>query len=374
MKHSNFYQIVNRFMLLTLILGISLSNFGQQKSSIAVSNIDTRGVEIDPVAMGNLVRIELEKKKIYDVLDKYDMKDLLDKEGLDLENCYGRTCIVNMGKVLNVDIALTGSVERFGDKLVFSLRLFDVKTGNVINTDVSEYQFEPQEIDIMARISLNNIFNIENDENLVQLLANYEEPISTKYTNLRLNGPRMGVAYVTGDFAQSLMDPIEEGGYDGYPILSQLGYQHEIQYLSAGNFNALIEMLGMVSGLEQGLFIPAVIFMNGFRFGEGNWEIAFGPSVSLRKEAQGYYDNNDKWHLDYEWYQDNPDLPNPFTIVERMDSRGSTVLASRWIWAFGKTFQSGYLNIPCNVYFSPMKQGWYIGASVGFNVGKRKPK
>lgn len=364
----------NRIIAVTLMIIAGISGINAQtRQSIAVSNIDTRGIDIDPVAMGNLLRIELEKKKIYDVIDKYDMRDLLDEKGLTLEECYGKSCLIELGQALGVDQALTGSVERFSDKLVISLRLFDVRKGTVINTDVAEFQYAPDEIDLMIRISVNNIFNLENDPNMVNLLANYEEPISSKLTNMTLNGPRMGAAYVTGDFASALTAPKSEGGYGGYPVLSQLGYQYEIQYLTAGNFNALVEFLPIVSGLEQGLFIPSFVFMNGFRFGEGNWEIAFGPSVGIRKMADGYYDDNKDWHLENDWYNQVPEPEglNPFPIITRMDSRGVAKLGSRWIWAFGKTFQSGYLNIPVNVYFSPQKQGWYVGASVGFNVGRR---
>lgn len=362
-------------LMIAILSAMPVSSLrGQSKASIAVSNIDTRGIEIDPAAMGNLLRIELEKKKLFDVIDKYDMRDLLGEKGLTLEDCYGRTCIVEVGRALDVDQALTGSVERFSDKLVISLRLFDVHTGSVLNTDVAEYQYAPDEIDLMLRVSVNNILGLENDDNLVSLLANYEEPISTKLTNVTLNGPRMGAAYVTGDFAAALTAPKNEGGYGGYPVLSQLGYQYEIQYLTAGNFNALVEFLPIVSGLEQGLFIPSIVFMNGFRFGKGNWELAFGPSVGVRKFADGYYDANNDWQLEREWYRQvpEPEGPNPYPIVSRMDSRGSAKLGSRWIWAFGRTFQSGYLNIPVNVYISPQKQGWYVGASVGFNVGKKR--
>lgn len=374
----NMSPLTTSTMLLLIFLfvpGVTTNNAkAQSKASIAVSNIDTRGVDIDPVAMGNLLRIELEKKKLFYVIDKYDMRDLLDEKGLTLEDCYGRTCIVEIGKALDVDQALTGSVERFSDKLVISLRLFDVRNGAVLNTDVAEYQYAPDEIDLMIQVSVNNILGLENDDNMVSLLTNYEEPISTKLTNVTLNGPRMGAAYVTGDFAKALTAPKSEGGYGGYPVLSQLGYQYEIQYLTAGNFNALVEFLPIVSGLEQGLFIPSIVFMNGFRFGKGNWEIAFGPSVGVRKYADGYYDANNDWRLEHEWYQQEPapEEANPFSIISRMDSRGTAKLGSRWIWAFGRTFQSGYLNIPVNVYVSPQKQGWYLGASVGFNVGKKR--
>jgi len=38
--------------------------------------------------------------------------------------------------------------------------------------------------------------------------------------------------------------------------------------------------------------------------------------------------------------------------------------------AIGKTFTSGYLNIPVNAYFSPRKEGNVFGLTFGFNVSK----
>ncbi len=112
--------------------------------------------------------------------------------------------------------------------------------------------------------------------------------------------------------------------------------------------------------------------MNGFRFGKGNWEFAFGPSVSLRKEAVGFYDEEGNWYLEDEWYNNFPDQGNPNPLVERMDSRGEVGVNSGWIWAVGKTFRSGYLNIPVNIYCSPKKKGWYIGCSLGFNISRTR--
>ena len=42
-----------------------------------------------------------------------------------------------------------------------------------------------------------------------------------------------------------------------------------------------------------------------------------------------------------------------------------------WVWAIGKTFHSGYLNIPVNAFLSQSKDGYYIGLSMGFNIAKQ---
>ncbi len=346
---------------------------GQTLKTVAVLNIDTKNLELDPVAMGNLVRLELEKTKVYSVMDKYEAAFIIEKEGLDINNCYGKTCLLEIAKSLEVDKLLTGYAERFGDKIIINLRLIDVKSALLEKSDVTEYQNISEEIQIMVEISVKKLLGLDIDPNLVNLLVNYEDPIISTRTNLKLNGPRMGVAYITGDKAERLTATKSEGGYNGYPVLSQIGYQYEVQYLSAGNFQALIEFLGVLSGLEQQFFNPSIIFMNGFRVGKGGWEIAFGPSVSLRQTAMGYYDENGDWYLEKEWVQTNGyDVANPYEIEEQLDSRGDLAIGTGWIWAIGRTFKSGYLNIPVNAYVSPDKDGWYVGLSIGFNVSRTR--
>ncbi|MCJ7695896.1 MAG: penicillin-binding protein activator LpoB, partial [Anaerolineaceae bacterium] len=340
-REREFGRLAWILVLVSMIL-FPLNGFGQNLSSIAVSNIDTKNIQIFPHEMGNLVRLELEKKEMFNIIDRYDMSDILKSQGLELTDCYGKSCIIELGKALNVDKVLTGSVERYSEKIVFTLRLINVETGMIEKTNVTEYQNIMEELQFMTEISVNNILGLANNPNIVELLVSFEEPITSKYISHRLSGPRMGVAFLTGDLALSIETPIDEGGYDGYPLFSQFGYQQEIQYLSAGNFNALVEFLVMVSGMEQQLFIPSLIFMNGFRFGKGNWEIAFGPTLSLRKEATGFYDEfgylgeENDWYLDEEWT--DPDQPNPYPLVERMDSRGDVGYNTGWVWAVGKSF------------------------------------
>ena len=353
---------------------------GQILKTIAVLNIDTKDMELDPVAMGNLVRLELEKTKVYRVMDKYEAAHIIKKEGLDISNCYGKTCLLEVAKSLEVDKLLTGNAERFGDKIIVNLRLIDVTSSLIENSNVTEYQNIPEEIQIMIEISVKKLLDLEIDPNLVNLLVNYEDPIISTRTNLKLNGPRMGIAYITGQNAERLMAPTSEGGFDGYPYLSQFGYQYEIQYLSAGNFQALVEFLVMLSGLEQQFFNPIIVFMNGFRIGKSGWEIAFGPSVSLRQTAKGFYDEqglmgreSGEWYLEEKWVETfGYSETNPYEIKELLDSRGDYVLGTGWIWAIGRTFKSGYLNIPVNAYVSPDKEGWYIGLSIGFNVSRTR--
>lgn len=352
----------------------------QQRQSFAVLNIDTKGLSIDAADFGNMVRLELEKNKDFNVMDRYEMADVLATNGVDISNCFGKSCLVEIGQILRVDNMLTGNADLINDKIVLTLRLVDVASEEIVRSNVMEYIDREELLNRMVSVSINNLFEIQNDQVVVEQLTQVEEPIAPLTSSYKLSGPRIGMAYVTGDLNETIQRPRNKGGFDGYPYLSQIGYQFEVQYLSAGNFLSLIEFLVMLSGMEQQMFIPTLVFTNGFRLSKQGLEIAFGPTISLRRQAQGFYDylgwmdgDAGEWYLVNEWNEAFPGSDNPYKdeFVDRMDSRGDMVISAGWVWAIGKTFHSGYLNIPLNIYVSPNKEGWYVGFSLGFNVSKK---
>ena len=87
------------------------------------------------------------------------------------------------------------------------------------------------------------------------------------------------------------------------------------------------------------------------------------------KAAEGYYDENGNWNLTDDWKPENGEEINPFPIEKRLDSRGEYRLVSGFVFACGKTFKSGRLNIPVNAFFIPGKKDNHrFGISVGFNT------
>ena len=372
--------------MLGIVLFSALTNVNAQnqtKPVAAVLGIDSKGVISDAEAAGYMVRLELEKTNIYNVMDKYDVAEAVKKNNIDVKTCFGKSCVVAAGKVLNVDKMITGSVERFGEKIVISLKVIDVKTEAVEKQDATEYLNLQPELQKMIAISVQKMMGITPDQNMVNLLINYDTPVESPKTQLNLNGPRMGGSMAFGDAAKVLTAPESEGGYNMYPATFQFGWQKEWQYLSAGNFQALVELLPMIGGLESGKFIPSLTFLNGFRIGKGGWEFAFGPSFRIVKKANGYWGDGyngtkaDTWYLQNEWNvwdttgTVNVLVPNPYPITKRLDSRGTTTLSTSLLLAVGRTFKSGYLNIPVNVYVMPRKEGTVVGASFGFNIYKK---
>jgi hypothetical protein len=354
---------------------LSLSLLSQNKPTIAVLTIDSKGMINDAREMGFIVRLELEKTGQYAVLDKYEVNQLLMQHKVDVNNCYSKSCLADAGKILNSDKMLSGSVERFGEKIIISLRIIDVATGTIERSNVTEYLNLP-EIQKMVNISIKKLLGIEADPEMVKLLIDYDVPVESPKNTLRLNGPRMGFGTTMGN-SSGILTGVDKahGEFGMFPVNFQFGWQQEFQYISAGEFQALVENFFTIGGLESGRFVPSYSPLLGFRFGKG-WEFGFGPNFRLVTKANGFYDTNDslqggrgQWYLSKQWTRKTP---NPYTTEERLDSRGEVSLSTGLVIAIGKTFKSGYLNIPVNVFIAPRTDGTTIGAMFGFNIQKKK--
>ena len=372
-----------RLYTLITLLTFSLTSLAQVPTAAIVS-VYTQGVKISPDMAESLMRIEVTKTGKFNVLDKLDMLEVLNENQVDVSNCFGKKCLTSVGSQAGVDKMITGAIENLGKKIVITVKLLDVKTGNYDKIAIEEFINLDTEVQTMMQITTNKALGIENDPELLNNFVYFNQPPEAPVTYIKNNGPRMGLSYVGGDMGQVLQNPASMGGFDAAPIMTQIGYQFEGSYLSAGNFQALIEGLVFLTGVEQNMFNPSIAILNGFRSSKNGWEIGFGPTFRLSRMADGYYvddvKENDNWRIDSEWrVPANLDtlspwggyLDNPFESYTRMDSRGDIKLQAGWVWALGKTFHSGYLNIPVNAFFSYNRNGYYIGVSMGFNITKK---
>jgi hypothetical protein len=364
----------NHFKLLFILANIFFAQFlmaqNAPKDKIGVLQIDSKGLTLDPIQMGNLTRVELEKSGVFEVLDKYDIDYLIQKEGAKTENCFGKTCLVEIGRKLGADKMMTGSVELLNENIVVSLRLIDVGTASVEKTQVMEFLNLKNQVQPMLSVTIKKMFELPIPTDLLSKLTqanDYSSEINTpNVSRLNLSGPRLGTIFFTGDYARTIQLPESQGGIDAVPLMFQFGYQFETSYLNQGGLQALFEFIPMITGLDQGQIIPSCSFLHGLRSNRNGFEFAFGPNIFLTKRASGYFDAAQKWNLERDF--DSIDGTKiGFPVVKRFDSRGEFALGTAFVFAAGKSFKSGRLNIPVNAFFIPGKDGMRFGLSVGFN-------
>ena len=372
-----------KLFITLLIMGISFTKANAQ--TIAVSDFSTTGIYATPQIVAKLARLELIKTNKYVVMDEADMNEVLAEN--ELENCYGKSCLVGIGEKLNVPMILSGSVDGLAGKIVISIKLLDVKTKTIKDSRSMEFDNQEVELQRMLGIILQEMHGIQPDAEVKKRLAFKNEVIiSNNVGKMNNSGPRMGIAFLhESDLYDFFRRSETQGGLGITPITTNLGYQFEGQYIGTENFSALAEVIFNVSGMEQGQFLPSLSLLNGFRFGTQGWEFAFGPSFGFRRESDGFFTQQGKklfgreagryWSRSDFYSQgfinDDLDLAN-YEFTENLDKRGDVKINTNWLMAVGRTFKAGALNIPFNVYYSYNKFGGSIGTSVGFNVTKSK--
>jgi hypothetical protein len=192
-------------------------------------------------------------------------------------------------------------------------------------------------------------------------------PQEEEVEELSLAGPRVGLVFFSGRFAERIQDPSSRGGLGAKPIMSQFGYQFETAYINSEKVQVLFEFVPNITGLDQGKFIPTVSILNGVRLNPSGWEVMLGPILYFTKRAEGFYNDADEWTLLSEWKAQNPGLPDPENVKKGFDTRGDFAITTSFLLAIGKNFRSGNVNFPVNIFAIPNPEGVRFGLSVGFN-------
>ena len=395
-----------------IIIALSIfslnTSVAQVKKSMAVANPHVEGLKITSELAAKMIQLELIKIDKFLVYDEFDMAEVLQGDVKYTQKCYGLNCLTSMGKELKVDYVMSGSFTNLGNKIAISLKWIDVKNEKLFKSVVREFDNQEEEVQRMVKVLLLELNEMEIDIHLKEQLKFQNEMIvSNDVGKVNNSGPRIGYSYMVGSFNEFAKRSEAQGGLNIFPGVSNIGYQFEGQYVGTENFSALIEAIVNVSGLEQGRFLPSVSILNGFRFGKAGWEFAFGPSFTLKRESQGFFDNDNEfgkgegvYFSEGDWedyatmnyksndadslYYINGNYTNPtaydvtgsdnFNNESTLDARGDLKLSANWLMAFGRTFKAGSLNIPVNIYYASSKSGGNIGMSVGFNVVKSRTK
>jgi hypothetical protein len=399
MKTQSFF-----FILLALFVSTKfIAQTTEPTQTIAVANPNVTSLTVKAESAARMMRLELIKLNKYKVYDEFDMADVIKSNPEYSADCFGQNCLIKLGNSLNTDYVMCGSLDLLGNKIAITLKIIDVKNKTIYKSAVREFDNQELEVQRMIEILLKEMHGVTPDKILVDRLAFKNDVItSNNLGKINNSGPRVGAAGLVGSIYEFATRPEDQGGIGIAPFVSMIGYQLEGQYVGTENFSALVEGVFNVSGLEQGQFIPSFIFMNGFRFGKGNWELAFGPGFGLKQVSNGFFDTENKFGADsryfsssdwdtyaYETYGNDPQYntngyflaPTPAAASgvsnydfseSHFDKRGVTKLNTSFVFAVGRTFKAGALNIPVNIFYSSQKGGGYAGFNVGFNVLKSK--
>jgi len=108
-------------------------NSGNRKS-IVVLPLNAFGVSpTESSALTNRLTTELFKTGLYDVVERNKIKDILDEQGFQLSGCTTSECLVEAGKLLNVELMLGGSISKVGKLFSLEVRIIDVEPARILS-------------------------------------------------------------------------------------------------------------------------------------------------------------------------------------------------------------------------------------------------
>jgi hypothetical protein len=357
-----------------LFVGISsIANLSQaQTPSMVIGGIEANGMRTtEEGVLRTIIYKSLVASKKYTVNDRYDISEKVGYEVL--KKCMGKECLVSIGKQLNSDYAMSASYDALGDRILISMKIVDVKTGSIYKNEIGQFENQFTELNRMTDIMIYRLLDIPINENVEKMLSFKDNPAAS-YGPGKMNnsGPRIGLGYAFGANGDYFTRSENEGGR-GVPtaMVFNLGYQLEAQYVGNENFSGLFEFIFNVGGLEQGIAIPSLAILHGARFGKNSWEIAVGPSLSVKQLVRGSEDNGAGFQTESELNRLGIDI-SEFNFYQRPDTRGAHYFSTNFVVGIGRNFQSGAINIPVNAFASVNKYGTSFGISMGMNINKRK--
>ena len=151
----------------------SIKSQSEVKSTMAVLNFESVGLPNTSNQLGAMVRLEVMKLDKYVVIEKHDMLEALDKNSINIENCYSTSCMRKAGVEMSADFVLSGTFEVFGSKLVINYKWYDIAKIRLIKSVAYEYIYIADDLEKVAKVSVQKLLDLELD-NQVENLYNYE--------------------------------------------------------------------------------------------------------------------------------------------------------------------------------------------------------
>lgn len=101
--------------------------------TLAVADLESQGIAASAAAIvTGWLRDELFKAGSYRVLERKAMESLMTEQALQQTGCTDADCAVKLGKMLNVQRMLLGTMGKFDDVYVVNIRLVDVENGSLL--------------------------------------------------------------------------------------------------------------------------------------------------------------------------------------------------------------------------------------------------
>ena len=120
-------------LFITLLLScLAISLIYSENQNVAVIDFTGKKISDDEASMiTDLFRGQLVEAKIFSVLDRNNMKRILEEQAFQQTGCTDSACAIKIGQLLNMHYIIVGSVMKLGNTYVLSVDMINVETGKI---------------------------------------------------------------------------------------------------------------------------------------------------------------------------------------------------------------------------------------------------
>ena len=116
----------------------------QDKMNMAILDFASEGglTKSEATTLTNRLRSMLVKTDAYNVLERGRMEEVLGEIGFQMSGCTSTECAVEVGKILNVQQMISGTIGKLGKTYTIDIAIIDVGTAKIIRTLYRDYKGE----------------------------------------------------------------------------------------------------------------------------------------------------------------------------------------------------------------------------------------
>ena len=108
----------------------------KDKVNLAVNALLAKGIDKESAdLLSERLRVEMVKTGSFNVMERAQMEEIFQEQSFQQSDvCNEQSCIVEMGQILGVERILAGTVGKIGKMYTFSLKMINVRTGQIMYT------------------------------------------------------------------------------------------------------------------------------------------------------------------------------------------------------------------------------------------------
>ncbi|MBI4979258.1 MAG: PEGA domain-containing protein [Spirochaetes bacterium] len=120
---------------ITVVSGLYAAD-ASKKLRVGVLDFNAKNVtRMDASAASDIFRSEVVRSGKYDVIDRNNMDQILQEQAFQQTGCTETACAVKIGKMLNMEVMVYGTLMKVGTKMFLTVEMVSVESGKIMRSE-----------------------------------------------------------------------------------------------------------------------------------------------------------------------------------------------------------------------------------------------